>query len=218
MTTSTPALPIAAGRGPLAGMSALVTGSGPTGIASARALASAGSAVAFAGGDDLAVLRTARAIEASGGRGVALPADLREPEAIQRVVGSVSESFGSLHLAVNTLGTAERPRGGRDATCRAIYLAIRAELPAIRAAGGGAIVNAAAAPLGRNPEGAQCVIGLSRAAALDQPDGRVRVNAVVSGSGTPADFAAIAVWLCSAQAAHVTGTAVPAGLRPAGLS
>jgi NAD(P)-dependent dehydrogenase (short-subunit alcohol dehydrogenase family) len=215
MTISTPALPIAADRAPLAGRSALVTGTGPTGIATARALASAGASVAFAGADDLALLRTARAIEASGGRAVPLPGDLRELEAVQRVVASASESFGSLDLAVNTIGAVDGPRSGTDAACRAVYLTMRSELPAILSSGGGAIVNAAAAPLGRHAEDAQCIIGLSRAAALDQLDRDVRVNAVVSGHGSPADFAAIAVWLCSARAGHVTGAAVPVELRPA---
>jgi NAD(P)-dependent dehydrogenase (short-subunit alcohol dehydrogenase family) len=215
MTISTPALPITAERSPLAGMSGLVTGSGPTGIAAARALASAGCSVAFAGSDDLALLRTARAIEATGGRGLPLPVDLQEPKAIERVVASASESFGSLDLAVNTIGAADGPRSGTDANCRTVYLAIRSELPAILAGGGGAIVNAAADPRGRHAEEGQCVIGLSKAAALDQLDRGVRVNAVVTGNGTPADFAAIAVWLCSSRGAHVTGAAVPVELRPA---
>ena len=215
MTISTPALPFTAERRPLAGMSGLVTGSGPTGVATARALALAGCSVAFAGADDLALLRTTRAIEARGGRAVPLPGDVREARAIERVVAGASGSFGSLDLAVNTIGAVEGPRTGTQATCRAVYLAIRSELPAILAGGGGAIVNAAAAPLGRHAEDAQCVIGLSRAAALDQLDGGVRVNAVVSGDGTPADFAAVAVWLCSPQGAHVTGAAVPVELRRA---
>jgi NAD(P)-dependent dehydrogenase (short-subunit alcohol dehydrogenase family) len=214
MTVSTPALPLAPDRAVLAGRSALVTGAGPTGIATARALARAGASVALAGVDDLALLRTARAIEASGGRAVPLPGDLREPKAIRRAVASAAESFGALDLAVNTVGAVDGPRSGTDAACRAVYLAMRAELPAILASGGGAIVNAAATPPGRHAEEGHCIVGLSRAAALDHLDRDVRVNAVVSGSGSPSDFAAIAVWLCSDRGGHVTGAAVPVGLRP----
>jgi len=215
MTLSTPAPPIAADRGLLDGLSGLVTGSGPIGVATARALASAGCSVAFAGPDDLALLRTARAIEASGGRAVPLPGDPCDPQAIRRAVAGAGETFGSLDLAVNTIGAVDDTRRAPDATCRAVYTAIGSEIPAIRTAGGGAIVNAAASPLGRHAEDAQCIIGLSRAAALDELDGGVRVNALVSGDGTPADFAALAVWLCSPRSAHVTGAAVPVGPRPA---
>jgi threonine dehydrogenase-like Zn-dependent dehydrogenase len=210
-----PAVPIATGPAVLAGRSALVTGTGPTGIATARAMARAGASVALAGADDLVLLRTARAIEASGGRAVPLPVDLREPQEIRRVVAGAGESLGALDIAVNTIGAVDGPRSGTDAACRAVYLAMRSELPAVLASGGGAIVNAAATPLGRQAEEAQCIIGLSRAAALDQLDRNVRVNAVVTSSGSQADFAAIAVWLCSDQAADVTGVAVPVGLRPA---
>jgi NAD(P)-dependent dehydrogenase (short-subunit alcohol dehydrogenase family) len=214
MTASMPALPNATNRAFLAGKSALVTGSGPTGVATARALASAGASVALAGADDLALLRTTRAIEASGGRAVPLPGDLREPRALRRVVASVGESFGALDVAVNTIGAVDGVRSGPDAACRTLYLAMRAELPAILGSGGGAIVNAASTPLGRHAEESHCIVGLSRAAALDHMDQGVRVNAVVTSFGTPADFAAIAVWLCSERASQVTGATVPVGLRP----
>jgi A-factor type gamma-butyrolactone 1'-reductase (1S-forming) len=197
----------------LAGRSALVTGAGPAGIATARALASAGASVAFAGADDLALLRTARAIEAGGGRAVPLPADVREPEALRRVVKSAKESFGSLDLAVNTIGAVDTVRSDVRAGCRAVYLAMSLELPALLASGGGAIVNAAANPLGRHAEESHCIVGLTRAAAIDHPDRGVRVNAIVSG-GSPQDFAVVAVWLCSDRAAHVTGAAIPAVFRP----
>jgi NAD(P)-dependent dehydrogenase (short-subunit alcohol dehydrogenase family) len=197
----------------LAGKSALVTGAGPAGIAAARALARAGAAVALAGEDDLALLRTARRIEADGGWAMPLPADVRDPEALRRVVASASESLGSLDAAVNTIGAAGGVRSDAHAGCRAVYLAMSLELPALIASGGGAVVNAAADPAGRHGLESHCIVGLTRAAAMDHLDRGVRVNAIVEGS--PADFGAVAVWLCSERAAHVTGAAIPAGLRPA---
>jgi NAD(P)-dependent dehydrogenase (short-subunit alcohol dehydrogenase family) len=214
MTVSTPALPLAPERGVLRGRLAFVAGAGPAGIAAARALAREGAAVALAGGDDLALLRTSRAIELSGGRAIPLPGDARDPEAIRRAVDSARQSFGGLHLAVNTIGAIDGPRSGSDAACRAVYVAMHCELPAILAAGGGAIVNAAPTPLGRHTEEAHCIIGLSKAAAIDHRDRGVRVNAIVTGDGSPAEFAAVAVWLCSDEAAHVTGATIPARLRP----
>lgn len=214
MTVSVTAPPNAPDRAGLAGRSALVTGAGPAGVATARALARAGASVALAGEDDLALLRTARAIEAGGGRVVPLPADVREAEALRRVVASANESFGSLDLAVNTVGAVDGVRSDVHAGCRAVYVAMSFELPALFAAGGGSIVNAAANPLDRHTEESHCIVGLSRAAAMDHLDRGVRVNAIVSGDSA-SDFAAVAVWLCSDRAAHVTGAAIPAGLRPA---
>jgi NAD(P)-dependent dehydrogenase (short-subunit alcohol dehydrogenase family) len=211
MTVSVAAPTATPDRAVLAGRSALVTGAGAVGVVTARALASAGASVALAGGDDLTLLRTARAIEAAGGRAMPLPADIRDAEALRRIVASASEAFGSLELAVNTVGAV---RSDVHAACRATYLAMSAELPALVEAGGGAVVNAAANPLGPGAEDAHCIVGLTRAAAMDHLDSGVRINAIASGR-SPADFAAVAIWLCSERAEHVTGAAIPAGLRPA---
>lgn len=215
MALSTPSLkPPPADRDVLAGSAAIVTGTGPSSIATAWAFASAGASVALASTDDLAIARVARGIKAAGGRAVALPTDLSDPRAVRRLVSAAKEAFGPVHLAVNIPGTTEGGRADSAAYCRAVYLAMQFELPAIVESGGGAIVNAATTPTGHRGEEGQCVIGLSRAAALDHVDRGVRVNAVITGAGSPADFAAAAVWLCSERAAHVTSVAVPVGLRP----
>lgn len=215
MTLSTPTLkPTPADRAVLAGSAAIVTGTGPSSITTAWAFASAGASVALASTDDLSIARAARGIKASGGRAVALPTDLTDTEAVRRLVAAAKEAFGALDLAVNIPGAAVGGQAAIAANCRAVYLAMHFELPAIVEAGGGAIVNGATTPVGRGSEDGQCVIGLSRATALDHDDRGVRVNALMSGGGTPADFAAAAVWLCSERAAHVTGAAVPVGLRP----
>jgi NAD(P)-dependent dehydrogenase (short-subunit alcohol dehydrogenase family) len=197
MTVSTPALPLATKRGVHTGSSVLVAGTDPVGIATARAFAGSGASVALAGMDDLALLRTARIIERSGGRAIPLPGDLGDPEAIRRVVAGACESFGGLDFAVNTIGAVDGPRSATDGACRGVYLAMRSELPAIAASGGGVIVNAAPRPAGRHAEDAQCIIGLSRAAAIDYAECGVRVNAVISGPDGAGDFAATALRLCS---------------------
>jgi len=197
MTVSTPTLPLLTERGIHAGRSVLVTGTGPVGVATARAFAASGASVALAGLDDLALLRTMRVIVRRRGRAVPLPGDLRDPESINRVVAGARESFGGLDFAVNTIGGVNGPRSAPDGACRGVYLAMRSELPAIAASGGGVIVNAAPTPAGRHAEDAHCIIGLSRAAAIDYAECGVRVNAVTTGSGGAGDFAAAALRLCS---------------------
>jgi NAD(P)-dependent dehydrogenase (short-subunit alcohol dehydrogenase family) len=209
MTVSTPALPLDVQPGILAGRSVLVTGAGPHGVATARAFAAAGAFVALAGADDLALLRTTRAIEARGGRAIPLPGDVTDPDAVRRAVASVGESVRTLDFAVNTIGAVDGPRDIPEAACRAIYVAMSCELPAILEGRGGAIVNAAPTPLDRHQEEAHCIVGLTRAAALDNMANGVRVNAVVTRAGAAGDFAAAAVWLCSDRAADVTGSVVP---------
>jgi NAD(P)-dependent dehydrogenase (short-subunit alcohol dehydrogenase family) len=215
MTVSTPRLdPPSVHPGVLAGNAAIVAGTGARSVATAQAFASAGASVAMAGRDELSMMRAAQGIEARGGRALAVPTDLSDAESIERLVSVAADAFGRVDLAVNVPGSVDAPSGDPGSACRVVYVAMEHELPAIVEAGGGAIVNASTTPVGRGSEDGQCVIGLSRATALDHEDRGVRVNAVVSGVGTPADFATAALWLCSREAAHVTGAAVPLGLRP----
>lgn len=215
MTLSTPNLtPPAAERTVLHGSAAIITGTGPSSLATAWAFASAGASVALASTDDLSIARAARRINAGGGSAVALPTDLSDTRAVRRLVSAAKEAFGRVDLAVNIPDTGDGGHADNVENCRAVYLAMQFELPAIVEAGGGAIVNAATTPTGRRAEDGQCIIGLSRAAALDHLDRGVRVNALIAGAGSPADFAGAALWLCSERAAHVTSVAVPAGLRP----
>jgi NAD(P)-dependent dehydrogenase (short-subunit alcohol dehydrogenase family) len=212
--------PIPAIRHDLAGKVAVIVGAGGESAAAAAALASAGAAVTLAGADEPAILRAARAIRGSGGQALAIPTDLGEPRALRRLIETTTDAFGRLDLAVNSPGamTSLRSRLRRagqiaESGCRAVYLAMRYELPAMVRSGGGVVVNSA---LSRSEE-AECVIGLTRAAALDHADRGVRINAIAYGPGTPEDFAAAALWLCSERAVYVNGGVVPVGLRAAAV-
>jgi 3-oxoacyl-[acyl-carrier protein] reductase len=88
------------------GRVALVTGaSGGIGAAIGEQLAAAGAAVALGYGRDEAAARAlAQRIEASGGRAVALGADLREPASAAQLVDEAVGEFGPLDILVANAG------------------------------------------------------------------------------------------------------------------
>jgi NAD(P)-dependent dehydrogenase (short-subunit alcohol dehydrogenase family) len=88
-----------------AGRVALVTGAG-TGIGRATAceLAASGAALVICGRREEPLSETAREIESAGGSCLAVPADIREPEQVDRVVDAAIERFGGLDVLVNNAG------------------------------------------------------------------------------------------------------------------
>ncbi|GAA1666792.1 hypothetical protein GCM10009733_075410 [Nonomuraea maheshkhaliensis] len=89
-----------------------------------------------------------------------------------------------------------------DGRTRGLALAMRYEIASMRP--GGSIVNLAPGPAG---------IALTRATAREVAGSGIRVNAVAVGR--PDEVATAVVWLCSDDAAHVTGeTLNPPSLRP----
>lgn len=87
------------------GQVALVTGGG-TGIgrATASQLASSGAAVVICGRREELLRTTASEIERAGGSCLAVPADVREPDQVERVVEAAMERFGAIDVLVNNAG------------------------------------------------------------------------------------------------------------------
>lgn len=132
----------------LEGKRAVVTGGGSgIGAAVARLFAQQGAAVVVV---DLDAAKSHAAAEAVGASGVAC--DVSDAAAVERAFAEITAA-GPLHVLVNCAGIAHVGRLDTTApedldrlyavNVRGTYLTMRAALPALKAAGGGSIVNLA---------------------------------------------------------------------------
>ncbi|MCU0625724.1 MAG: glucose 1-dehydrogenase [Gemmatimonadaceae bacterium] len=188
--------------GLLAGRVALVTGAGSgIGRAVALAYARAGARVVVSDIDEQGGEETVRAIAAHDGAPEAffMRADAASAQDHEALVAATTERFGALHVACNNAGiggelspVAEKTLDGWrrviDVNLTGVFYAMRAQLPAMLAAGGGAIVNMASILGQVGTVGASGyvaakhgVIGLTRAAALEYAAQGVRITAVGPG-------------------------------------
>jgi len=174
---------------------AIVTG-GASGIgaAVARDLFELGAKVVIADFDKPG----AQALAASLGedRAAAFEIDVADPAANEALVAFTVEKFGRLNLAVNNAGiggaphkVADIPLGDwkrvLDVDLNSVFFAMKYQIPAMIASGGGAIVNMASilGAVGWSGSGAyvtskHALLGLTKVAALDYADAGIRVNTV----------------------------------------
>lgn len=91
---------------PLAGRTALITGSGRNlGKGAALALAGAGANIVLNGHRDMEALEaTAREVRALGVEAQCVLADVSDPEAIQGMVDQAHKRFGSVDIAISNVG------------------------------------------------------------------------------------------------------------------
>ena len=138
--------------GILDGKAALVTGGGTgIGAAIALALARAGAGVAISSRDPAHLVAVAEEIRSIGRRGIAIPCDVRQAEAVETMVGEAAAQLGGLDILVNNaagnfLCAAEKlsPNGFRavvEIDLVGSFLCARAAHPHLVRRGGGTIIN-----------------------------------------------------------------------------
>jgi NAD(P)-dependent dehydrogenase (short-subunit alcohol dehydrogenase family) len=181
----------------LEGRVALVTGGG-SGIGRATALAYAreGARVVVAELDEASAEETVGLIRAGGGEAAVVRIDVSHADECEAMVARTVERFGALHCACNNAGIlgeqvpiADYSLAGWShviaVNLSSVFYCMKYEIPAMLAAGGGAIVNMSSI-LGAVGFAGTCayvaakhgILGLTQNAALEYSSRGIRANAV----------------------------------------
>ena len=179
---------------------ALVMGGGAgTGRATVLAFSAEGAKVVIADINEAGGLETLDQVNAQGGEGFFVKADMGNAADIQKVLAQTQKAFGCLHMVSNNaaLGAPNKPVTDlteeewdrcMSVTLRGVWLCMKYQLPVIEASGGGAVVNVASVS-GIRGEAFQSayaaakggVINLSKTVAVEYAKRGVRVNTVCPG-------------------------------------
>ena len=237
----------------LEGKTALVTG-GTSGIGRDTAVlfAKAGAKVVVAGRREVEGNESVELVRAAGGEALFVRTDVSRASEVENLVKKTVEKFGTLDVAFNNAGIEgksaliiSQSEDDWDRTIninlKGVWLCLKYEIrQMLKQGGGGAIVNmasvlgltgwAGAATYSASKHG---VIGLTKAAALENARNRIRVNAVcpavvetamgerafgapevkkytiglhpLGRFGKPMEVAEAVLWMCSERASFMTG-------------
>jgi len=226
---------------------ALVTGVGRVGQighAVARGLGRAGAQLVIADVNAAGLAERAAEFTAEGFTAHPVAGDLTAPPAAARAVAAAHEHFGGLDVVVNVAGglvnygavgdlKPDRVEFELAINIKTTLYVCQAAIPALRARGGGAIVNFASiavfkpqARMAAYSAAKAAVAGLTRALARELRDDHIRVNAVAPGTmktgdnlaqmkdakvpwGELDDLVAAVLYLASDDARAVSGEILP---------
>ncbi|MDD7972921.1 SDR family NAD(P)-dependent oxidoreductase [Roseinatronobacter alkalisoli] len=214
---------------PSAKTCAIITGTtSGIGAAIARALAAQGHALLLVGRREDAGRELADALRAEGTEVVFHAADLSDSAAPEAVIKAAIAAFGRVDILINNAGLLSHGRAEdttdavwnriMDVNLGAVFRLSRAVLPALRAQGGGAIVNIASDWALVGAKGAvayavskAAVAQLTRCMAQDHAHEGIRINAVCPGDTDTPMLAAGLTGRARAEALARYGANIPMG-------
>jgi len=181
---------------------ALITGAG-SGIGRESSLlwASEGASIVAVDINQAAAQHTADAVQAAGGRAVAVQADVSRAQDCERMIATAERECGKLNILFNNAGIMDNRDDDAVTTdesvwdmtmnvnAKGVFFGCKYGIPALRRAGGGAIVNTASfvAVLGAaTPQVAYtaskgAVLALTRELAIVHARENIRINALCPG-------------------------------------
>jgi 2-deoxy-D-gluconate 3-dehydrogenase len=183
----------------LTGKVAIVTGgNGGIGLGMARGLADAGATIVIVGRNQPKSAAATEEIKKTGGKAIAIEADVTDRNAVKDVIAGTVREFGRLDILINNAGinirkppqdlAAEEWDSVISTNLTSAFLCSQAAHPAMKAAGGGKIINigsmlsifgASFAPAYAASKGG--IVQFTRSCACAWAADNIQVNAILPG-------------------------------------